>query len=68
MDEECLRSIQESTTLAEHFQNIVDDCKVMKKNNPMLEIILTLLVNINIFVFSCKAILEMKCKKMHFKA
>ena len=28
MDEECLRSIQESTTLAEHFQNIVDDCKV----------------------------------------
>ena len=28
LDEECLRSIQESTTLAEYFQNIVDDCKV----------------------------------------
>ena len=30
MDEECLRSIQESTSLAEYFQNIVEDCKVKK--------------------------------------
>ena len=28
MDEECLRSIQESSSLAEHFHNIVEDCKV----------------------------------------
>ena len=28
MDEECLRSIQESKTLAGIFQGVVDDCKV----------------------------------------
>ena len=28
MDEECLRSIQESKTLAGIFQSVVDDCKV----------------------------------------
>ena len=30
MDEECLRSIQESKTLAGIFQSVVDDCKVGK--------------------------------------
>jgi hypothetical protein len=28
MDEECIRSIQESKTLARIFQSVVDDCKV----------------------------------------
>ena len=28
MDKECLRSIQESKTLAGIFQSVVDDCKV----------------------------------------
>ena len=28
MDEECLRSIKESKTLAGIFQSVVDDCKV----------------------------------------
>ena len=30
MDEECLRSIQESKTLAGIFQSVVDDCKVRR--------------------------------------
>ena len=29
MDEECLRSIQESKTLAGIFQSITEDCKVI---------------------------------------
>ena len=30
MDEECLRSIQESKTLAGIFQSVVEDCKVSR--------------------------------------
>ncbi len=58
MDEECLRSIQESTTLAEHFQNIVDDCKVTIKQVISNIIFIAILMysdfclaNFNIFVF-----------------
>ena len=53
MDEECLRSIQESTTLAEHFQNIVDDCKVLQKKSLKSNAInndFSSISNINIFV------------------
>ena len=32
MDEECLRSIQESKTLAGIFQSVVEDCKVRESS------------------------------------
>ena len=33
MDEECMRSIQESKTLAGIFQSVVEDCKVRISRN-----------------------------------
>ena len=65
MDDECLRSIQESTTLAEHFQNIVDDCKVSCKSNDLSSIFVIIFSPTPVFA---KLFGRDKVQKMHFRA